>query len=134
MIKVFIVDDHDLMREGIRALLEKNPDILAELGTQKGARMLIGFAAETERLLDRLRERIEGLVLRTALIAGFPSKRCSTRTISTCASVTAKWSGVIFSRVLGVTSAPRVISSSAMASIFGVMTASDRWVSRSSRR
>jgi len=30
--------------------------------------------AETERLIDRLRERIEGLVLRTALIAGFPGE------------------------------------------------------------
>jgi len=30
--------------------------------------------AETERLIDRLRERIEGLVLRTAMIAGFPGE------------------------------------------------------------
>ena len=30
--------------------------------------------AETERLLDRLRGRIEGLVLRTTLIAGFPGR------------------------------------------------------------
>ena len=30
--------------------------------------------AETERLLDRLRQRIEGLVLRTTLIAGFPGE------------------------------------------------------------
>ena len=27
MIKVFLVDDHDLMREGIRALLEQDPQI-----------------------------------------------------------------------------------------------------------
>ncbi len=31
--------------------LEKNPDILAELGGMKGARILVGFAAETEDLL-----------------------------------------------------------------------------------
>jgi ribosomal protein S12 methylthiotransferase len=30
--------------------------------------------AETERLIDRLRQRIEGLVLRTTLIAGFPGE------------------------------------------------------------
>ena len=30
--------------------------------------------AETEQLLDRLRERIEGLVLRTTLITGFPGE------------------------------------------------------------
>jgi phosphopantothenoylcysteine decarboxylase/phosphopantothenate--cysteine ligase len=31
--------------------LERNPDILAELGRHKGSRILIGFAAETEELL-----------------------------------------------------------------------------------
>lgn len=31
--------------------LEKNPDILAELGAQKDGRLLVGFAAETEELV-----------------------------------------------------------------------------------
>lgn len=32
--------------------LEKNPDILAELGAIKGGRLLVGFAAETQDLLE----------------------------------------------------------------------------------
>lgn len=32
--------------------LEKNPDIIAELGQRKGNRLLIGFAMETENLLE----------------------------------------------------------------------------------
>lgn len=40
--------------------LQRNPDILAELGKQKGSRILIGFAAETEDLLKHAREKLEG--------------------------------------------------------------------------
>ena len=39
--------------------LEKNPDILAELGAQKGARVLVGFAAETERLLAHAADKLK---------------------------------------------------------------------------
>ncbi|MCD6188305.1 MAG: bifunctional phosphopantothenoylcysteine decarboxylase/phosphopantothenate--cysteine ligase CoaBC [Desulfuromusa sp.] len=39
--------------------LEKNPDILAELGQQKEGRILIGFAAETERLLVHAAEKLQ---------------------------------------------------------------------------
>lgn len=39
--------------------LEKNPDILAELGADKGARILVGFAAETERLLAHAAEKLQ---------------------------------------------------------------------------
>ena len=38
--------------------LEKNPDILAEIGQQKEGRILIGFAAETERLLTHAAEKL----------------------------------------------------------------------------
>jgi phosphopantothenoylcysteine decarboxylase/phosphopantothenate--cysteine ligase len=38
--------------------LQRNPDILAELGENKGARVLIGFAAETEELLKNAREKL----------------------------------------------------------------------------
>jgi phosphopantothenoylcysteine decarboxylase/phosphopantothenate--cysteine ligase len=40
--------------------LQRNPDILAELGKQKGSRLLVGFAAETEDLLKHAREKLEG--------------------------------------------------------------------------
>ena len=39
--------------------LEKTTDILAELGTQKGDRILVGFAAETERLLAHAAEKLQ---------------------------------------------------------------------------
>ncbi len=39
--------------------LQRNPDILAELGENKGSRILIGFAAETEELLKHAREKLQ---------------------------------------------------------------------------
>ena len=38
--------------------LERNPDILAELGAAKGSRVLVGFAAETRDLLDNAKQKI----------------------------------------------------------------------------
>lgn len=38
--------------------LERNPDILAELGERKGSRVLIGFAAETEDVVAHAREKL----------------------------------------------------------------------------
>lgn len=39
--------------------LEKNPDILAELGSIKDQQLLIGFAAETEQLLAHAKEKLQ---------------------------------------------------------------------------
>ena len=45
--------------EGTLALkLERNPDILAELGRLPGERLLVGFAAETERLLENAQRKL----------------------------------------------------------------------------
>lgn len=44
--------------EGMTVELQRNPDILAELGQQKGTRILIGFAAETDELLKHAREKL----------------------------------------------------------------------------
>ncbi|MYA96024.1 MAG: bifunctional phosphopantothenoylcysteine decarboxylase/phosphopantothenate--cysteine ligase CoaBC [Nitrospinae bacterium] len=38
--------------------LERTTDILAELGTDKGSRILIGFAAETDEVLERAKEKL----------------------------------------------------------------------------
>ena len=38
--------------------LDPTPDILAELGKKKGDRLLIGFAAETENLVDSARQKL----------------------------------------------------------------------------
>ena len=39
--------------------LEPTPDILAELGRKKGDRLLIGFAAETENLIEEARRKLK---------------------------------------------------------------------------
>jgi len=38
--------------------LEPTPDILAELGREKSSRILVGFAAETERLAENARDKL----------------------------------------------------------------------------
>ncbi|MCK5912852.1 MAG: bifunctional phosphopantothenoylcysteine decarboxylase/phosphopantothenate--cysteine ligase CoaBC [Desulfuromusa sp.] len=39
--------------------LERNPDILAEIGRQKGEQILVGFAAETEKLLEHATGKLQ---------------------------------------------------------------------------
>ena len=46
-------DDERLVLE-----LEPTPDILAELGREKGSRVLVGFAAETERVAENARDKL----------------------------------------------------------------------------
>ncbi len=45
-------------KDGIRIRLRLNPDILEELGSIKEGRILVGFAAETENLLENAMEKI----------------------------------------------------------------------------
>lgn len=40
--------------------LEEGPDILAELGRSRGGEILVGFAAETDDLLENARRKLEG--------------------------------------------------------------------------
>lgn len=44
--------------EALTLQLEPTPDILGELGRQKNSRILIGFAAETERLVENARAKL----------------------------------------------------------------------------
>jgi phosphopantothenoylcysteine decarboxylase/phosphopantothenate--cysteine ligase len=44
--------------DGMLLQLEPNPDILADLGRIKGDRLLVGFAAETENLVDEARRKM----------------------------------------------------------------------------
>ncbi|MEL7568003.1 MAG: bifunctional phosphopantothenoylcysteine decarboxylase/phosphopantothenate--cysteine ligase CoaBC, partial [Dehalobacterium sp.] len=45
--------------EDLTLVLERNPDILWELGQNKKHQFLVGFAAETDNLLDYARHKIE---------------------------------------------------------------------------
>lgn len=44
--------------ESLSLELVRNPDILAEVGRRKGQRLVVGFAAETERVLEHAREKL----------------------------------------------------------------------------
>ncbi len=46
-------------KEPLTIRLERNPDIIAELGKKKGKRILVGFAMETEDLLERARQKMK---------------------------------------------------------------------------
>ncbi|MBJ6801353.1 bifunctional phosphopantothenoylcysteine decarboxylase/phosphopantothenate--cysteine ligase CoaBC [Geomonas propionica] len=47
-------------QESLTIELEKNPDILAELGANKGERILVGFAAETQDLVRNAGAKLKG--------------------------------------------------------------------------
>lgn len=55
------VPRHKVKKTAMRMSLELDPtpDILAELGQKKGDRLLIGFAAETENLIESARQKLE---------------------------------------------------------------------------
>jgi len=55
------VPQHKVKKTATRMSLELDPtpDILAELGQKKGERLLIGFAAETENLIESARGKLE---------------------------------------------------------------------------
>jgi len=45
-------------KEAITLRLEPNPDILATMAAEKGERLVVGFAAETERLAENARKKL----------------------------------------------------------------------------
>lgn len=55
------VPQHKIKKTAARLSLELDPtpDILAELGQKKGDRLLIGFAAETENLIEEARRKLQ---------------------------------------------------------------------------
>lgn len=44
--------------DALTVVMDKNPDILKELGARKKQQILVGFAAETQNLLENAREKI----------------------------------------------------------------------------
>jgi phosphopantothenoylcysteine decarboxylase/phosphopantothenate--cysteine ligase len=55
---------HDFLREGLQGYaqldLEPTPDIAAELGARKQNQVVVGFAAETENVLENARKKLVG--------------------------------------------------------------------------
>jgi phosphopantothenoylcysteine decarboxylase/phosphopantothenate--cysteine ligase len=75
--------DHKIKRKGPITLdLEPTPDILAEIGANKGSRIVVGFAAETHNGLQNAREKLESKSLDAIVLndvshpgIGFDSER-----------------------------------------------------------
>jgi phosphopantothenoylcysteine decarboxylase/phosphopantothenate--cysteine ligase len=95
--------EQKIKRKGPTTLdLEPTPDILAEVGARKGARVVVGFAAETENALENARKKLETKTLDAIVLndvsqpgIGFDSERNAV-TILTEAGVenvpeTSKW-------------------------------------------
>jgi phosphopantothenoylcysteine decarboxylase/phosphopantothenate--cysteine ligase len=57
--KVFKSSKIKKKKETLKIEFEKNPDILAWAGRRKGARFLIGFAAETDHVIDHALKKLE---------------------------------------------------------------------------
>jgi phosphopantothenoylcysteine decarboxylase/phosphopantothenate--cysteine ligase len=59
--RVANVSPHKLKKTATRVSLdlEPTPDILAEAGQKKGDRLLIGFAAETQNLVEEARRKLK---------------------------------------------------------------------------
>jgi phosphopantothenoylcysteine decarboxylase/phosphopantothenate--cysteine ligase len=57
---VAAIPQHKIKKTAARLSLELDPtpDILAEIGRRKGDRLLVGFAAETDRLVDEARRKL----------------------------------------------------------------------------
>jgi phosphopantothenoylcysteine decarboxylase/phosphopantothenate--cysteine ligase len=104
--------EQKIKRKGPTTLdLEPTPDILAEVGARKGARIVVGFAAETENALENARKKLETKALDAIVLndvsqpgIGFDSERNAV-TILTEAGVenvpeTSKWE--VAHRVLDV--------------------------------
>jgi phosphopantothenoylcysteine decarboxylase/phosphopantothenate--cysteine ligase len=75
--------DEKIKRKGPMTLeLEPTTDILAELGTKKGSRIVVGFAAETTDVLTNARKKLENKSLDAIVLndvsqpgIGFDSER-----------------------------------------------------------
>jgi phosphopantothenoylcysteine decarboxylase/phosphopantothenate--cysteine ligase len=75
--------DHKIKRKGpITLELEPTPDILAEIGANKGRRIVVGFAAETDATVENARKKLESKSLDAIVLndvskpgIGFDSQR-----------------------------------------------------------
>jgi DNA-binding NarL/FixJ family response regulator len=76
-VRVLVVDDHDLVRAGIRALLDKSPDInvVGEAGGGREALRLIGDLDPDVVLLDISLPELNGLEVAEKVRKEFPRTR-----------------------------------------------------------
>ncbi|WP_026840674.1 response regulator [Citrifermentans bremense] len=77
MIKVMVVDDHSIVREGVRILLEQFPDltVVAEADNGRKALELVADAAPHVVLMDLSMPGMNGIDATQRLSAGYPEVR-----------------------------------------------------------
>ena len=77
-IRVFLLDDHELVREGIRSLLESDEDIevVGEAATASEALTRVPLAKPDVALLDVRLEEGDGIAVCRDLRAAFPDLAC----------------------------------------------------------
>ncbi len=77
MIKIILADDHNIVRSGLRALLEKNPKfkIIAEAGNGREALELIRKHKPDVVLLDIAMPELNGLEVTQCIVKEFPEIR-----------------------------------------------------------
>lgn len=104
--------EHKIKRSGGMSLeLEPTPDILREVAAQKGSRMVIGFAAETQNTLANARKKLESKKLDAIVVndvsqpgIGFDSERNAVTILTPAETInvpeTTKWE--VAHRVLDV--------------------------------
>ena len=73
-IRVLLADDHDLVRAGLRALLEREPDIevVAEAGDGRTTEELIGAHSPDVAVLDVAMPELNGIDVTRRVAAKWP--------------------------------------------------------------
>lgn len=76
-IRVLVVDDHPVVRQGLVAMLEEAPDILIVGQASNGCEALVAFRQEQPdvTLMDLRMPQMDGVAAITAICAEFPTAR-----------------------------------------------------------
>jgi DNA-binding NarL/FixJ family response regulator len=76
-IKILIADDHAVVREGTRQILEQEPDleVVAEAGDGEEATKLAGIHKPDVAIIDVAMPKVDGIVATRQIKALYPRRR-----------------------------------------------------------
>ncbi|MCX5998299.1 MAG: response regulator transcription factor, partial [Chloroflexi bacterium] len=74
-IRVILVDDHRIMREGLRSIIEKDPavEVCGEAADGRSALELVGSAKPDVVVMDLTMPRLNGIEATRQILADFPT-------------------------------------------------------------